>query len=347
MAIINVDTTYVFGKNGITRDAQNVLEQLAFNNEVCEIRFLGFVLNKNKALRRILNVLNLFFRIHIPISRDYAGVFYQPHISIFRPGKNSTGWLIRLHDLFPVTNPEWFRWWANTIFKRNLEYAIKKGAFFLFSSEDSKEIFLNRYPQCKDRVAVFPCIARKFDQDLCHDCEGCLEITLYPNQENTLLAVGTIEPRKNYELLTSVWALHGSEFSEIKKLLIIGAPGWKSGWIQNELSKLASQNLKWVKNCCDGALGFFYQNSKAFVSASINEGFNLPALEARTIYGLPLLLSDIPVHHEVHADKARYFKDSAELYLLLLSQLGESKKSHKPEVHPDASILVNVLDSFN
>jgi glycosyltransferase involved in cell wall biosynthesis len=101
---------------------------------------------------------------------------------------------------------------------------------------------------------------------------------------------------------------------------VIGAPGWKSDSTQKELSKLRDQNLFWLKNCCDGALSFFYQNSKFFVSTSINEGFNLPALEARLNFDLPLVLSDIPVHREVHGENAQYFKTIAELNSIVCSE---------------------------
>jgi hypothetical protein len=130
-------------------------------------------------------------------------------------------------------------------------------------------------------------------------------------------------------------------------MVIIGTPGWKSEGIQNELSQLASQNLKWIKNCCDGALGYLYENSKCFVSASMNEGFNLPALEARTNYGLPLLLSDIQVHREVHADQAKYFNNSADLHELLLCSIEKPKWSIQEVIEQDNSILNNLFNRFS
>ena len=344
--MIYVDTIYMIGKNGIARDSQNLLEELAISNDVIEIHFLGLLLNKNRVIRRILNTLNLLLGLHIPISRKHRGVFYQPHVSFFRPGKNTTGWIIRLHDIFPMTNPEWFNWWANAIFKRNLEYAAKNGAFFLFSSKQSQSVFLSRFPECKERVALIPCIPKKSDHDLCHNCEGCLEIAHLPNQGNTLLAVGTIEPRKNYDLLISLWKLYGSELPNICQLLVIGGPGWKSKRIQHKLSQLAPQNLKWIKNCCDGALRYFYENSYCFVSASIDEGFNLPALEARALYRLPLFLSDVSVHREVHGEEATYFKSCIELYNLLSSNLEMPKKSIPYVTNPDISILDDLLNRF-
>jgi glycosyltransferase involved in cell wall biosynthesis len=337
----------MIGNNGISRDANNILNQLKATNDISEIRFLNIPLNKNRFLRRILNLLNLLFNLHIPIGKRYQGVFYQPHLSLFIPGKNSTGWVIRLHDLFPLTNPEWFRWWANVIFKRNLTYAAKNGANFLFSSNYSKTVFLNLYPACKDKVALVPCAATDLSGDLCQSCEGCSEITRNPNQDSTLLAVGTIEPRKNYDLLIEFWRSFRTDVPDIKRLLVVGAPGWKTEETQNKLSQLEQQNLVWLKNCCDGSLNFFYSHSTCFVSASIDEGFNLPALEARTKYGLPLFLSDISVHHEIHGDNAKYFKTSEDLLFLILSNLEMSKHTSNTEPKGVDSKLQSFFNSLN
>ena len=276
------------------------------------VRFLNMSFNTNYLLRRTLNILNFLFNLHIPIAKKYIGVFYQPHISVLKPGKGSTGWIIRMHDLFPITNPEWFRWWANKIFKRNLDFAVRNGAYFLFSSNYSKNVFLNLYPECIERVDISPCATSVLTQSLCKMCEGCREIEDHPEQSSTLLAVGTIEPRKNYEFLIHFWRLNRNRIPGVVHFLVIGAPGWKTKKTQRALSQLV--NAKWVKNACDGSLNYFYGNSKYFVSASHDEGFNLPALEARLDYGMRIFLSDIPIHHEIHDNRAAYFKNAQDLF---------------------------------
>jgi glycosyltransferase involved in cell wall biosynthesis len=345
MARINVDTTYMIGNNGISRDAKKVIEQLKLKNEISEVQFLNFSLNGNRVLRRFLNALNLLFNLHIPIGRRYQGVFYQPHISPFVPGKSSTGWVIRLHDLFPITNPEWFRWWGCKIFKQNLEFAVKNGAFFLFSSNHSKNVFLNLYPDCVERVALSPCVTTVLTKSLCKNCDGCLEIESGPNQNSTLLAVGTIEPRKNYELLIDFWKLYGNSISGVERLIVVGTPGWKSEKTQFELSRLT--NATWVKNACDGSLNFFYENARFFISASKDEGFNLPALEARVDYGKRVLLSDIPVHHEIHGVRATYFKNAQDLYAAVSAKQDVSTVSDFIENEIQSSNLNAVINRLN
>ena len=50
-----------------------------------------------------------------------------------------------------------------------------------------------------------------------------------------------------------------------------------------------------------------YQQAKALIFPSFTEGFGLPIAEA-IHYKLPVILSDIPIHHEVAGNDALYFK---------------------------------------
>jgi glycosyltransferase involved in cell wall biosynthesis len=49
-----------------------------------------------------------------------------------------------------------------------------------------------------------------------------------------------------------------------------------------------------------------FRSSLALVSASTMEGFDYPLLEAKA-EGLPTIISDIPVHHEIHENTSLYF----------------------------------------
>jgi hypothetical protein len=106
------------------------------------------------------------------------------------------------------------------------------------------------------------------------------------------------------------------------QLLIVGGKGWKCGRLLDSFrysnSKL-NQDIIWLDSCCDGALTVFYANSKAFVSTSLDEGFNLPAMEAREFFWLPLILSNIPVHRELHSDVAYFFDGSKEFLNVICS----------------------------
>ena len=64
-----------------------------------------------------------------------------------------------------------------------------------------------------------------------------------------------------------------------------------------------------VRSVTDDELQKLYKTAFAFVSPSTHEGFGLPVLEAMSA-GCPVILSDIPVFHEVAGDAALYFSDA-------------------------------------
>lgn len=67
-------------------------------------------------------------------------------------------------------------------------------------------------------------------------------------------------------------------------------------------------------------LGLLYQQASAFVSCSKYEGFGMPIAEAM-FFNLPIILTDIEVHHEISQDYASFFpvQDSESLAKLMLT----------------------------
>jgi len=96
-----------------------------------------------------------------------------------------------------------------------------------------------------------------------------------------LLAVGTIEPRKNliellraYELLVNFYDYGGY-------LYLIGDSGWKNDDLYAELERLqASDRVKFVGRVSDSELASYYSSCELFVFPSLYEGFGIPPFEA-------------------------------------------------------------------
>lgn len=67
-------------------------------------------------------------------------------------------------------------------------------------------------------------------------------------------------------------------------------------------------------------LGLLYQQASAFISCSRYEGFGMPIAEAM-FFNLPIILTDIEVHHEISQDNACFFpvQDSEALANLMLT----------------------------
>jgi alpha-1,3-rhamnosyl/mannosyltransferase len=98
----------------------------------------------------------------------------------------------------------------------------------------------------------------------------------------TILAVGTIEPRKNYATLLDAYQHLRAELGHRSPhLVIVGQTGWMSEEVCRRLATAASRGeLRWVQNTADIELARLYQNASLFTYLSFYEGFGYPPFEA-------------------------------------------------------------------
>jgi glycosyltransferase involved in cell wall biosynthesis len=115
-----------------------------------------------------------------------------------------------------------------------------------------------------------------------------------------LLAVGTIEPRKNMGVLLDVLRLLRREGRDLR-LVIAGRQGWGQGLPVSDLAPL----VRLAGAVPDAELRTLYAGAACFVMPSFYEGFGLPLAEAMAA-GAPCVASDIPALREVGGDVVRY-----------------------------------------
>src|SRR2546429_553716 len=113
--------------------------------------------------------------------------------------------------------------------------------------------------------------------------------------------VGSLEPRKNVELLVDAfvrWALH----TDLPHLLVLAGP---AGWLEDETSVLEparrlGNRVRTLGRVGDPALGALYRGADLFAFPSRHEGFGIPVLEAMA-QETPVLAADIPALREIAA----------------------------------------------
>jgi glycosyltransferase involved in cell wall biosynthesis len=115
-----------------------------------------------------------------------------------------------------------------------------------------------------------------------------------------VLAVSTIDPRKNLERLLSAWRLVSKRHKEIS-LAVVGATSSLFSRVQLEQ---APENVAFLGYVNDDDLRSLYTHCELFVYPSVYEGFGLPPLEAMAA-GSPVVASDIPAHVETLAGAAQ------------------------------------------
>lgn len=112
-----------------------------------------------------------------------------------------------------------------------------------------------------------------------------------------ILAVGTIEPRKRYDLLLDAL----DDVDERVHLIAVGHPGWNTDSVQARLR--SHPRVTWLQGVDDARLGQLYAEAIALVFPSRAEGFGLPAVEAMAA-GTPIVSSGGGALREVTLDAA-------------------------------------------
>ena len=121
-----------------------------------------------------------------------------------------------------------------------------------------------------------------------------------------LLAVGTIEPRKNLaRLLAAFEQIHTQGLSDA--LVIVGRRGWLYDDFFARLERSpARQAVLFPGYVPDEDLPLLYAGAQALVFPSLYEGFGLPMLEAMAC-GTPVVAANTASLPEIGGDAALYF----------------------------------------
>jgi glycosyltransferase involved in cell wall biosynthesis len=112
------------------------------------------------------------------------------------------------------------------------------------------------------------------------------------------------------------------------RLLVIGRRGRQSHDLQKIQRNLPRpERVALIESVDGGDLCKMLRNSLALISASTMEGFDYPVLEAKA-EGLPTLISDIPVHRELHENTSLTFglDDDGSQLIKMVTQLTKDNK---------------------
>lgn len=115
-----------------------------------------------------------------------------------------------------------------------------------------------------------------------------------------ILAVGTLEPRKNLPTLLRAFAKIKDDIEH--QLVLVGPEGWLTGELKSTLDELnLGDRVRLTGFVSDEELGGWYSAADLYVFPSYYEGFGLPAIEAMRC-GTPVLASDNSAFPEVVGD---------------------------------------------
>ena len=119
-----------------------------------------------------------------------------------------------------------------------------------------------------------------------------------------VLAVGTLEPRKNLPRLVAAYRMLEEELQRRHPLVVVGALGWETGETLAALHSLG-ERCAMLGYVSDAALAELYRRCAVFCYPSLGEGFGLPVLEAMAA-GAAVLTANVSSLPEVGGDAVEY-----------------------------------------
>ena len=127
-----------------------------------------------------------------------------------------------------------------------------------------------------------------------------------PTNREYLFTISTIEPRKNLPMLFAAFAKIANKYPELD-LVIAGVKGWKTEGIIEQVAALGIEDrVHFLGFVPDTEVPALFQNARVAVTASLEEGFGLPVLEAMT-FGTVVASSNSGALTEVGGDVPFYF----------------------------------------
>lgn len=185
-----------------------------------------------------------------------------------------------VHDMAFRLRPSEVPWQQRAYFGTVLGPALRQAAAVLVPSATTRGDLLSAYPipGLEKRVTVVreglsvPASA------------GALPDGIEPG---FILAVGTIEPRKNYPRLLAAYRQLRSRPGALPQLVIAGRAGWAYGDTLRRIQ--AEPGVRYLGHVDEPTLAGLYESASVLAFPSLYEGFGLPLLEAMA-QGVPAVI---------------------------------------------------------
>lgn len=211
-----------------------------------------------------------------------------------------------IHDLTPIKFADAYQGFSNTLVRLLTRNTIRRADLILTPTQVIADEIQSYCPEVKAPIKAFynGVDVSAFGRSKVD--ESAQENPSTKNKAVQWLTVGAIERRKNIE--TILQALQKTDVNT--ELTIIGKV--RDYTYANHLIDMVdslglSQRVHWLGFAEETALIKHYQQADFFITASLDEGFNIPPLEAMAC-GTKVMCSRIPVHEELFTGAVQFFE---------------------------------------
>jgi len=250
------------------------------------------------------NLVRLWHRLRVPLPVELAlgclDIFHSPDFVL--PPVARAAKILTIHDLSFLRVPECadprLRWYLGEAVPRS----VRRADFLLADSESTRQDLIELLDVPPERAQVIYGGVDPVFAPVEGDAALRAVREKYARGRPFILAVGTLEPRKNFPTLIRAFAQAREEAPLPHVLLIVGKKGWVYEPIFATVEELRLQeHVLFPGFVPDAELPALYSAADLLAMPSFYEGFGLPILEAMAC-GTPVVAAGVSSLPEVVGD---------------------------------------------
>ena len=248
----------------------------------------------------------LWYRLRLPLPVQLVtgklDLFHSPDF-VLPPVSGGIPTLLTVHDLSFIHYPEVFPPALVDYLNRVVPWSVARATHILADSRATRDDLVSIWRVPSEKITIlYSGVHARFRPVTDAAALTAVRARYGLGEEPYVLAVGTIQPRKNYQML--IRAFQSVAAALPHNLYIAGGKGWL---YDDMLAEAARQGLedrvRFIGFVDDSDLPGLYSAADLFVFPSLYEGFGLPLLEAMAC-GTPVLTSNASSLPEVAGETA-------------------------------------------
>lgn len=241
----------------------------------------------------------------------------------------------QIYDIMAITHFQYFTEHFTYTFMEYIGAHIQYADTIIVSTKASLDVLEEFAHQAgvksiNGKVAYLGADFQKSISDMMRVKEEIREVA---QRQKYILMVGTIEPRKNHQLVLEAFDKGIGKLGY--NLIFAGRLGWKNEDFLKKLKshKMYEKNIFHIDNASNADIDYLYNNAFLVAFPTHMEGFGLPLVEALE-HGVPVIASDIEVLREIGEDYCYYFRENdVDDFVKIVSRIEKQKEmyQHKRE----------------